>query len=191
MQLVVHLVQVSEVLSLHLLLVIELVQFHLAFVLLFVHSHLFAMVHQLLLHDLIALLLHSHALHVLLLKHGLLLSGMVLLVVILISLISLGVGLHGFGHHLFGFLGSLFLLLDIFLMTVLEGFELFGIALAVLLDRPCQLVDLVLERLDVPLVLTVQLSRFGAHPRLGLFQPRGTRRGRHRRHRLLLLLFLV
>ena len=186
MQLVVHFVQVSEVLSLHHLLMTELIQFHLAFVLLLLHSHLFAVVHQLLLHDLIALLLHPHSLHVLLLKHGLLLSGMVLLVVILISLISLGVRLHGLVHHLFGLLGSLSLLLDIFMMTVLEGFELLGIALAVLLDRPCQFIDLVLERLDVPLMLTVQLSRLGAHPRLGLFQPRGPRRGWHRRHRLLL-----
>ena len=189
MQLVVHLVQVSEVLALHHLLVIELIQFHLALVLLLLHRHLSAMVHQLLLHDLITFLLHPHSLHVFLLHDSLLLSGMILLVVILIGLISLGVRLHGIGHHLFGFSGSLSLLFDIFLMTVLECFQLLFIALAVLLDHPCQTIDLVLERFNIPLVLTVQLSRLGVHSRFGLFQTWSSGRGRHWRH--LLWLFPV
>ena len=71
-------------------------------------------------------------------------------------------------HHFFGVISSLSLLLDVLLLAVLQGFELLGVALAILPHSASQLVDRALERFDLLLMLAMQLSRLRAHSGLGI-----------------------
>ena len=174
-------------LTLHILLVVHLVHLHLPHVLLVGVCHLLSVVLHLhfevvvALHfhlcSLVVLLLlhHSHLLfllhaHLLLLLHALLsdLGLVILIVVLLIGLSGPWIRLHGMPHHFFGVISSLSLLLDVLLLAVLQGFELLGVALAILPHSASQLVDRALERFDLLLMLAVQLSRLRAHSGLGI-----------------------
>ena len=182
MQFVVHLCHVAGMLALHFLLVVHLVLLHLPHVLLLGMRHLLVVVLHLHFEVVIALqfhlcslvvlllLHHSHLLfllhaHLLLLLHSLLgnLGLVILVVVLLISLSGPWIRLHGLPHHFFGVISSLSLLLDVLPLAVLQGLELLGIALAILLHNAPQLVHRALKRLDLLGMFAVKLSRLRAH----------------------------
>ena len=149
-QIVIHLAHSLVVVSVHLLFVIMLVHLHLMLVRHICLSHALAMALFLHLQGSIALLFHSHPLHLLLLVHSHhlllllhallgLLRGSVLLVVLLVGLTGLRVGFQGILHHFLRILSSLFLLLGVPLVALLQGFELFGIVLAMFAHRVSEL----------------------------------------------------
>lgn len=181
-----HLIVVLLLDVFHFLLMAHLVHLQLPLVLLLSLKQLLLFALHLHSEVLIALLLmltvHPLAIHLLL---GLL-RLVVLLVVSLVGLVGLWIWLESLLHHLLGFVGTLALLLHVLLVAFLEIFELLSVVVFVLCDQVLQPVHVRLERLDVLIVLAVELTSFRAHARLGVLLRWWRRLGRqgvhHARH---------